>query len=311
MGNSPIKDFQSLLSRARSLSGVVVGVPCPEDATSIETVIEAQRQGIADFILCGDREKIQTMLADHGGDRNNFEILSVGEGDGTREESAAAKIVDLANENKVHVIMKGFVPTAALMKPILDKETGLRTGKLLSDILIVENPNENYEGFLGMTDGGLNILPDLFQKRQIIENAVAVFHRLGYSKPKVGLLTAIEKVTEAMPATVDAQKLSEMNRNGEIVGCDVFGPLALDIAVSPQAAKKKGIDHPVAGYVQIMVVPNIESGNIFGKSFMFFMYIPVAHVVMGARIPILIPSRNETSENKLYSVALGAVVAKI
>ena len=307
-----INDFATLLQRAKAIPGVVVGVPCPEDETSIATVIQAKQEGIADFILCGDAARIEALVRSHDGRPADFSILDVGEDDVdvSREEAASRRIVGLARAGKVHVILKGFVSTASLMRPILDKRTGLRTGRLLSDILIVENPAPNFDGFLGMTDGGLNILPDLEQKKQIIENAVDVFHRLGCERPNVGLLAAVEKVNDAMPATVEAAALTEMARRGEIEGCEVFGPLALDIAVSPEAAKRKGISHPVAGQVQIMVVPNIESGNIFGKSFTYYLGIPVGHVVMGARIPILIPSRNESGEDKINSVALGAVVAK-
>lgn len=294
-----------MIAHAKQKKGVIVGVPAPEDVSSAKTVIYAQNEGIADFVLTGNREKITTLLQENGGNPADFDII-----DCRSSDEAAAEIVKLARENKVHVILKGYLPTASLMKPILDKEKGLRTGNLLSDILFVENPASNYEGFLGMTDGGLNILPDLGQKKQLVENAVLAFHQLGYERPRVGIMTAVETVKEAMPATVDAQALTKKNRDGEIEGCDVYGPLALDIAVSPEAAKHKGVTDPVAGMVQIMVVPNIESGNLLGKAFTYYLGIPVGHVVMGARIPILIPSRNESDRDKINSVALGVIIAK-
>jgi phosphate butyryltransferase len=225
------------------------------------------------------------------------------------EEQSAQKIVEMAVAGQVHVILKGFLSTAKLMKPVLDKEKGLRTGNLLSDIMIVETPISD-AGFLGITDGGLNILPDLSQKRQMVENAVAVFHRLGVEMPKVGIMAAVESVKESMPATLDAQKLTEMNEQNEISGCQVYGPLALDIALSEKAAQHKGITSPVAGHVDIMVMPNIEAGNIFGKSFTYLLKVPVAHVVMGARIPVLIPSRNESETDKILSIALGVIIAR-
>jgi len=239
------------------------------------------------------------------GNIEDFEIIQA-----DTEEEAAKEIVKLANEGRVQVILKGFLATASLMKPILDKETGLRTGNLLSDILIVENPADNYNGLLGMSDGGLNILPDLKQKKEMIENGVKVFHKLGYNTPNVGIMTAVEKVKDSMPSTIDAKALTEMNEKGEISGCNVYGPLALDIAVSREAAEHKGITNPVAGMVHIMIVPNVESGNLLGKSFTYYLKIPVAHVVMGAKIPILIPSRNESENDKLYSVALGVMISK-
>jgi phosphate butyryltransferase len=301
-----IKDFKELVATAKNTKNIVAGVPCPEDESSILSVIQAKKENLADFILSGDQDKISRLLKEYGGQAADFEIL-----DCPDSETAAARIVELAREKKVHLILKGFLPTAALMKPVLDKEKGLRSGSLLSDIMVVENPAANYHGLLGMSDGGLNILPDLMQKKQIVENAVMVFQRLGYREPKVGIMAAIETVKDSMPATLDARSLSEMNQRGEIKGCLVYGPLALDIAVSPEAAKHKGIVSAVAGYTQIMIVPNIESGNLLGKAFTYYLKIPVAHVVMGARIPILIPSRNESEVDKFHSLALGVLSAAI
>jgi phosphate butyryltransferase len=297
-----IKDFKEMVAAARERKDIVAGVPCPEDESSILSVIQARQQGLAGFVLCGDGRKIETLLRDHGGRPADFEII-----DRPDADAAAAQIVELARQGAVQLILKGFLPTASLMKPVLDKEKGLRSGNLLSDILVVENPAANYHGLLGMSDGGLNILPDLAQKKQIVENAAAVFHGLGYAEPKVGIMAAVETVKESMPATVDAQALSEMNRRGEITGCRVYGPLALDIAVSPEAARHKGIVNDVAGNAQIMIVPNIEAGNLLGKAFTYYLKLTVAHVVMGARIPILIPSRNESDVDKFHSLALGVL----
>jgi len=298
-----IKNFNELLNFAIKKKGVVVGVPAAEDDTTIKTIILAKEKNIADFIITGDKNKIQELLKKHNSDTKGIEIIDIKD-----SYKGSEKIVELANQGKINVILKGFLPTASLMKPILDKEKGLRTGKLLSDILIVENPIKSDE-LLGMADGGLNILPDLKQKKEIIENSVKVFHKLGYDNPNVGIMAAVESVKESMPATLDAKELTEMNQKDEISGCNVYGPLALDIAVSREAAEKKGITNPVAGNVQIMIMPNIESGNIFGKSFTYYLKIPVSHVIMGAKIPILIPSRNEKETDKLYSIALGVIIA--
>lgn len=300
-----IKNFEELLKKAKEKKGVVVGVPAPEDVISINTIIKSKKENIADFILCGNRDKIIKLIKSNGGNEKDFEIIN-----SFSQEDSASKIVKLAREKRVQVILKGFLSTSKLLKPTLDKEKGLRTGNLFSDILFVENPGDNYDGLLGMTDGGVNILPDLIQKKQMIENAVKAFHKLGYERPKVGILTAKETVNEKMPATIDARELYEMNKRGEIKGCDVYGPIALDMAVSPEAAEHKGVINSVAGHVQIMVVPNIEAGNIFGKSFTYYLKIPVGHVIMGAKIPILIPSRNESDIDKLNSVALGVIIAE-
>lgn len=299
-----ICNFKQLLAEAKKREGIIVGVPSPEDESSIKTVINAREENLANFILTGNREKISDLLEKYGGRRADYEIIST-----QSEEESAAKIVEMVHQGKIQVILKGFLPTASLMKPILDKDKGLRTGNLLSDILVVENPADNYEGLLGMTDGGLNILPNLEQKKQIVENAVKVFHKLGYEKPKVGIMAAVETVKDSMPATLDADALTTMNREGQISGCEVYGPLALDIAVSPGAAKHKGIANPVAGMAEILVVPNIEAGNLLGKAYTYYLHLTVAHVIMGARIPILIPSRNESDVDKTHSVALGVICA--
>ena len=322
-----ILNFKQLVQAAKRKKGVIAGVPCPEDDSTILSVIEARKEGLADFILCGERAKIRELLERHGGRESDFELH-----DCPGPEAAVARIVELGREGKLHLVLKGFLPTAALMKPILDKEKGLRGSNLLSDLLVVENPAPSERSgtapsarggaapslrggtaageLLGMSDGGLNILPDLAQKKQIVENAVAVFHRLGYAEPRVGIMAAIETVKESMPATLDAHALTEMNERGEITGCRVYGPLALDIAVSPQAAAHKGIVNDVAGHTQIMIVPNIESGNLLGKAFTYYLKLTVAHVVMGARLPVLIPSRNESDTDKFHSLALGILCAR-
>lgn len=302
-----IRNFKQLVEAARGRAGVIAGVPCPEDDSTVLSVIEARKEGLADFVLCGERAKIVELLRRHGGRESDFEIH-----DTPGAEASVARVVELGRQGRLHLVLKGFLPTAALMKPVLDKEKGLRGENLLSDILVLENPAAPPRAgeLLGMSDGGLNILPDLAQKRQIVENAVAVFHRLGYEEPRVGIMAAIETVKESMPATVDARALSDMNGRGEIAGCRVYGPLALDIAVSREAAEHKGILNEVAGRVQIMIVPNIEAGNLLGKAFTYYLGRTVAHVVMGARLPILIPSRNESDTDKFHSLALGVLSAR-
>ncbi len=303
-----IRSLAQLLEAAKGRKGVTAGIPCPEDDSTILSLVAARRENLADFILCGDKARIAALLARHGGAAGDFEIH-----DTPGAEAAVARVVELGRQGRLQLVLKGFLPTAALMKPILDKETGLRGANLLSDILVIENPSlpagDNGE-LLGLSDGGLNILPDLAQKRQIVENAVAVFHNLGYAEPRVGVMAAIESVKDSMPATVDARELTAMNERGEIAGCKVYGPLALDIAVSRQAAEHKGVLHEVAGRAQILIMPSIEAGNLLGKAFTYYLKLTVAHVVMGARLPVLIPSRNESDTDKLHSLALGVLAAR-
>lgn len=299
-----IKNFSELIEKASQSKDTVIGIPSPEDEYSLKTIALAQQKGIRRFVLAGNELKIREGMATYNIDPDGIQIIHA-----DSEEGSAQKIVEMAVDKQVHVILKGFLPTAKLMKPVLDKEKGLRTGNLLSDIMIVETPIAE-AGFLGITDGGLNILPDLNQKKQMVENAVAVFHRLGVDTPKVGIMAAVESVKDSMPATLDARQLTEMNERQELKACQVYGPLALDIALSEKAALHKGITSPVAGHVDIMLMPNIESGNIFGKSFTYLLKVPVAHVVMGARIPVLIPSRNESETDKILSIALGVIIAQ-
>lgn len=303
-----IRNFKQLLEAAKGRRGVTAGVPCPEDDSTVLSLLAARRQGLADFILCGDKAKAVELIRRHGGDAGDFEIL-----DTPGPEAAVARVVELGRLGRLQLVLKGFLPTAALMKPILDKEKGLRGANLLSDLLVVENPAlpaGDAGELLGLSDGGLNILPDLAQKRQIIENAVAVFHNLGYAEPRVGVMAAIESVKDNMPATLDARELTAMNERGEIAGCRVYGPLALDIAVSRQAAEHKGVLNEVAGRAQVLIMPSIEAGNLLGKAFTYYLKLTVAHVVMGARLPVLIPSRNESDNDKLHSLALGVLSAR-
>jgi len=205
--------------------------------------------------------------------------------------------------------MKGRIRTGDLLHAVLDRAEGLREGRLLSDVLVAEHPLSEEARLVGVTDGGVNVAPTLAQKREILANAVALFRRLGHPRPKVACLCAVETVTAAMPHTLEAQALAEANADGEFPDCVVSGPLALDNALSEDAARAKGIDHPVAGRADILLVPTIEAGNALGKAFTYLAKKPVAHVIVGAKAPVLIPSRVERAEDKLCSIALGVVCA--
>ncbi|MCP2519511.1 bifunctional enoyl-CoA hydratase/phosphate acetyltransferase [Candidatus Aminicenantes bacterium AC-708-M15] len=300
-----LKTFDEIRDHALSFEKKRVVIPMAEDETSIRTAIYAFEKGFAESILIGREEKIRETFEKVNFSHDNFEIMNV-----ETPEEASFKAVSLAREGKADIILKGYMHTHLLLKAVLNSEHGLRTGRLLSDVLIAEDPASNYKRIVGMSDGGINVLPNLEQKKQIIENAVKVFHLLGYSKPKVALLAAVEVVNEAMPATIDAAELTRMNREGEIKDCIVHGPLALDLAVSKEAAKKKKIESEVAGEADILIVPNIEAGNILGKAFTYYTHSKVGHVIVGAKIPILIPSRNESENDKLNSIALSIIVSQ-
>jgi phosphate butyryltransferase len=191
----------------------------------------------------------------------------------------------------------------------LDKDAGIRTGQLLSDVLLYEDTLTGEVRLVGITDGGLNILPNLEQKKQIVQNAIAVLRCLGLVRPKIAIMSATEAVSDSVPSSVDARLLAEMGAAGEFGDVDVFGPLALDCALLESAAKAKGISHPMAGHADCMVVPNIEAGNLLGKSVKYLGGSECAHVVVGAKVPILIPSRVESVDDKINSIALGVIFA--
>jgi phosphate butyryltransferase len=211
------------------------------------------------------------------------------------------------SSGKAHMVMKGLVDTGIILKAVLNKETGLRTGSVLSHVAIFDVVN--YPRLLLVTDAAMNIAPTLEQKKQIIENSLHVANGLDIDEPKVGVICAKEKVNPKMPATVDAGELVKMNENGELTGCIVGGPFALDNAVSEEAAKLKGISHPVAGKADILMCPNIESGNILYKTLGFLANAKSAGVIVGAKAPIILTSRADSEEAKLNSIALGVLMA--
>ena len=225
------------------------------------------------------------------------------------DPAAAAQLaVAAVREGRADLLLKGRVKTSVLLRAVLDAQSGLRTGRLLSDVFVFENPGRVPNRLQMITDGGVTIRPDVEQKVQIIENAVQVAHALGNERPRVALLSAVETVTAAIPSTQDAAVISQMWRRGQIKGCVVDGPLALDNAVSPEAMRIKGIDSPVGGDADILVCPDIESANMLAKSTTYFAGFRLAHVIVGARAPVLIPSRSDSADAKLMSIALGALV---
>jgi len=206
------------------------------------------------------------------------------------------------------MILKGLLPTQTLLRAVFDRNSGLRTDRLLSDVRLFDHPFKE-AGFLGITDGGVTPAPTLAQKRRILENAVHVYHCLGIELPRVAVLCATEKVSASMPHTVDARALAEAQRRGELTGCVVDGPLSLDLALSAQAAERKGYSSRVAGQADLIVGPTIEASNAVAKTLVIFDGATPGQVVTGARVPLLIPSRADDAEVKLNSVALATLVA--
>lgn len=296
-----LKNFKDVIEKAKSGNNATVVVPIAEDEASLSAVIEAKKLGFINSILIGKKDKMNE-LAKHisGEDLSGHEIIEMSDHD-----EAAKKACMLCREKKADIILKGSLPTASLLKAVLNAETGLRTERLLSDVFIYEDTV--MKKLVGITDGGITPLPDLDQKRQLIENAVTVFHKLGVEKPKVAMLSAVEKVSPKLQSTVDASELAKMNKEGKIEGCIVEGPLALDNAVSKWCAEMKGLKSEVAEDVDIFVMPNIEAGNIFAKSMVFYSKAKLGHVIMGAKAPVLINSRVDDAHSKLHSIALAII----
>jgi phosphate butyryltransferase len=215
----------------------------------------------------------------------------------------------MARDGNVDVLLKGHLRTDELLSAVLHKENGLRTGRLLSDVLLYEDALSGRRRLVGVTDGGLNVLPDLGKKKQILQNAVEVMRSIGLECPKIAIMSATEVVSNSLPSTIDAQALVDMCAAGELGNVEVFGPVALDCALLRSAADAKGIKHEAAGYADCMVVPNIEAGNLLGKAVKYFGGSQCAHVVVGAKVPILIPSRVESADDKVNAIALGVIYA--
>jgi phosphate butyryltransferase len=293
--------LESLIYKATQLDGNTVAVAVAEDEEVIEAVIEALNRNLANFILFGDKEKIKMIVnVKNKGQQKSTKKLTIVHADSN--EMAAELAVKAVSTREATVLMKGNIPTSSLLKAVLNKEYGLRTGNVLSHVAVFEVPD--FDRFTIVTDAGMNIAPELEQKAQMIKNAAALARAIGIECPKVAPIAAVEVVNPAMQATVDAAALSVMNKRGQITGCIVDGPLALDNAVSALAAEHKGIQSEVAGRADILLVPTIEVGNVLYKSLIYFAKAKVGAVIAGAKAPIVLTSRADSAESKLYSLAL-------
>lgn len=217
------------------------------------------------------------------------------------------KAAELVRDKKADVLMKGMVDTGLIMRAVLDKENNLRKSPVISHVAVMQVPG--FDRLFYVTDSAMNIAPTLEQKAAILKNAVEVAHALENEMPRAAVLCAVEKVNPKMPCTLDAKELARQNKQGDIPGCLVDGPLALDNAVSIEAAKHKGVDSPVAGRADILLVPDIEAGNMLNKAMEYFAGADKAGVMMGAKVPIILTSRAASPQSKLYSIALGVLIA--
>lgn len=299
-----IKNFDELLEVVKNRPKMKLSVAAAQDEEVLIAVDSARKLGIIDAVLVGDREKIEAIAKTISIDITKYEIV-----DEKNLKEAARRAVSLVSEGKADYLMKGLIGTADLLRAVLDKEIGLRTKSLLSHVMVYSVPA--YHKLLFLTDGGMVTYPDLAQKIQLVNNAVKVAAALGVDPIHVAPLCAVEVINPDMQATLDAAALSKMNQRGQIKGCIIDGPLALDNAISKEAAMHKGIKSPVAGEADILLVPNIEAGNLMGKSMTYFGNAKSAGVIMGAKCPIVLVSRADTHESKLYSIALGSLTSNV
>ena len=295
-----IRTFAELLEEAKKRGRRKLAVVFPEEV-SLHAAILAQQAGIAALVLVGPPDRIAALLQQAGVSADDYEVVPAGD-----PVQACRIAVQLAHDDRVDVLLKGGVQTAQLLHAVLDKDTGIRASNVMSECTIYEDTRMRHS-LLAVVDGGILVAPTLDEKVESIKNTVGVYHRLGYENPKVAVLAAVETVTEKMPCTEDAAIIARMCERGQIKGCVVDGPLALDNAISPRAASIKGIGGEVAGMADILIVPDIEAGNLLGKSMTYFAGFTSAHVTIGARKPVLVPSRADDGQTKLMSVALGIV----
>lgn len=296
------KSFKDLLELSIKRGPKTLSVAVAEDKDVLLAVKNATELKIVNPILVGDEESIRSIAKNIKFDLQNVEIIN--EKDGTL---ATRKATELVSSGKASILMKGLIGTAIIMKQVLDKEIGLRTGKVISHVAVFDMPT--YHKIFFVTDAAMNIAPDLLQKKEIIENAVGLAHSLDIEIPKVAALASMEKVSPKMEATVHAKELSDMSKNGEFKGAIVDGPLALDNAVSKESARIKGIESEVAGDADILLVPDIDAGNVLYKSLTFLGNAKSAGLILGAKAPIVLTSRADNHEAKLNSIALAALMA--
>ncbi|HZK29335.1 MAG TPA: bifunctional enoyl-CoA hydratase/phosphate acetyltransferase [Clostridia bacterium] len=292
-----IQSFTAMRERVKECGRQRIVVAAAQDADVLLAVDRAVRLGIAKPILVGHRRNILEASSLGGVDISQYEIIDEGD-----EIEACKTAVRLIRQHKADAIMKGLVGTAPLLKAILNKETGIRDRELLSHIGLFFIAKTGR--FAIVTDAAMSIAPDIRAKKHILENAVEAAHLLGIEKPKVACVCALEQVNPSMQATLDAAELVRMNHEGEILGCLVGGPLALDNALFLGAAQHKGITDPVAGNPDILLMPNIEAGNVLYKALAFLCDSPGAGLVLGAKAPVILTSRSDNDDTKLNSIIL-------
>ncbi len=276
-------------------------VVAAESDHTLEAVLEAYSSGIIEPVLIGNESMIKEYLERMAGGAGKITIISA-----STDEESAQKAVDLVHAGKADCLMKGRLETATLMRAVISDKK-MRTGNIMSAMAVLELPA--YHKILAMTDGGITLFPDLNQKRMIMENALGALRSLGVSCPKVAILAAVERVNPKIPDTVDAAELKKMNERGEIKGCIIDGPMQLDAACSAEAARLKGVDSPIAGDPDLLLWPDITSGNLAGKAITMFGRAKSGICILGAKVPIIAASRAASAQEKFLSIVVATAIA--
>ncbi|HEX2656467.1 MAG TPA: phosphate acetyltransferase [Xanthobacteraceae bacterium] len=295
--------YDRLIARAKSVPPAKTLVVHPCDETSLRGAVDAAEAGIIIPILVGPAAKIRAVAREYGMDISKFELVDV-----PHSDAAAAKAVALVHESKGELLMKGSLHTDELMREVTSSKTGLRTARRISHVFIMDVPNHPETLFI--TDAAINIFPDLEVKRDIIQNAIDLFTQVGLGTPRVAILSAVETVTPKIPSTIEAAALCKMSDRGQITGGILDGPLAFDNAIDPEAARIKGIESSVAGRAQILVVPDLEAGNMLAKNLTFLARADAAGIVLGARVPIILTSRADSVRSRMASCAVAVLFAE-
>jgi phosphate acetyltransferase len=302
LGDPPHSKYERLIARAKQVPAATTVVVHPCDETSLRGATEAAEAGIIAPILVGPARKISAVAREHGLQIGGFQIV-----DAPHSEAAAAKAVELIHESKGELLMKGSLHTDELMREATSSKTGLRTARRISHVFVMDVPS--YAETLFITDAAINIFPDLDAKRDIVQNAIDLFTQVGLGTPRVAILSAVETVTAKIPSTIEAAALCKMAERGQITGGRLDGPLAFDNAIDPEAAKIKGIESAVAGRAQILVVPDLEAGNMLAKNLTFLAKADAAGIVLGARVPIILTSRADSVRARMASCAVAVLYA--
>ena len=302
VGSPPSSKYERLIAKAKEVRAASTLVVYPCEETALRGPTEAAAAGIITPILVGPEAKIRAVAREHSLDISRFEIVDV-----AHSEEAAAKAVALIRQGKGELLMKGSLHTDELMRAVTSGATGLRTARRISHVFIMDVPT--YSETLFITDAAINIAPDLDTKRDILQNAIDLYTQVGLGTPRVALLSAVETVTLKIPATIDAAALCKMADRGQITGGLLDGPLAFDNAIDLEAARIKGIKSEVAGRAQILLVPDLEAGNMLAKNLIYLARADAAGIVLGARVPIVLTSRADSVRSRMASCAVAVLYA--